>query len=51
MGEKQNVMSKTKENFLRLIDENRNIIYKVCFIYSDGVNSCDDLFQEVVINL
>jgi len=51
MGEKQNLMSNTKENFLSLVDENRNIIYKVCFIYSDGVNSCDDLFQEVIINL
>ena len=44
-------MSKTKQDFLNLIDDNRNIIYKVCFIYSDSVNSHEDLFQEVVINL
>ena len=44
-------MSNTKQDFLNLIDDNRNIIYKVCFIYSDSVNSHEDLFQEVVINL
>ena len=44
-------MSNTKRDFLNLIDDNRNIIYKVCFIYSDSVNSHEDLFQEVVINL
>ena len=44
-------MSNTKEEFLSLIDDNRNIIYKVCFVYSDCVNTHEDLFQEVVINL
>ena len=44
-------MSNTKQDFLNLIDDNRNIIYKVCFIYSDSVNTHEDLFQEVVINL
>ena len=44
-------MSNTKQDILNLIDDNRNIIYKVCFIYSDSVNSHEDLFQEVVINL
>ncbi len=44
-------MSNTKEEFLSLIDDNRNIIYKVCFVYSDSVNTHEDLFQEVLINL
>ncbi len=44
-------MSKNKEDFLRLLEQNKNIIYKICFVYSTNHHSHEDLFQEVVINL
>jgi len=57
MGEKQNNMSSKnldllrKQEFLDLLDDNKNIIYKVSFIYSNTLHTQDDLFQEVIINL
>ena len=51
MGEKQNIMGNYEQEFISYINENRNIIYKICFLYSNKFQSHDDLFQEVVINL
>lgn len=51
MGEKQNKMGNYEQEFISYINENRNIIYKICFLYSNKFQSQDDLFQEVVINL
>ena len=57
MGEKQNNMSKKESNlsqqndFLKMLNENKNIIYKVSFIYSNNLHTQDDLFQEVIANL
>lgn len=51
MGEKQNIMGNYEQEFISYINENRNIIYKICFLYSNKSQSHDDLFQEVVINL
>lgn len=39
------------EEFLEFINSNKNIIYKVCLVYSNHHTSRDDLFQEVVLNL
>lgn len=41
----------TKEEFLILLEQNRNIIYKICYVYSTDLQPQEDLFQEVVINL
>lgn len=51
MGEKQKEMNNYEQEFISFINENRNIIYKICFLYSNKLQSHDDLFQEVVINL
>lgn len=42
---------KREQEFIGFIEENKNIIYKICFLYSDETQSHEDLFQEVVINL
>jgi RNA polymerase sigma-70 factor (ECF subfamily) len=44
-------MGNYEQEFISYINENRNIIYKICFLYSNKFQSHDDLFQEVVINL
>ncbi|NCB19859.1 MAG: sigma-70 family RNA polymerase sigma factor [Bacteroidia bacterium] len=41
----------TKEEFLILLEQSRNIIYKICYVYSTDLHPQEDLFQEVVINL
>ncbi len=51
MGEKQFKMGNYEQEFINYINENRNIIYKICFLYSNKFQTHDDLFQEVVINL
>ena len=51
MGEKQKEMNNYEQGFINFINENRNIIYKICFLYSNKLQSHDDLYQEVIINL
>lgn len=51
MGGKQFKMGNYEQEFINYINENRNIIYKICFLYSNKFQTHDDLFQEVVINL
>ncbi len=44
----------TKEvehNFVKLLEENQNIIHKVCRIYTNNYNAHNDLFQEITIQL
>ncbi len=40
-----------EQRFLRLIDENRSIIYKVCYLYAKDEEHLKDLYQEMLINL
>ncbi|EKN09297.1 sigma-70 family RNA polymerase sigma factor [Parabacteroides goldsteinii] len=47
-------MKEGKENeqaFLTLIQENRRLIYKVCYLYAIDEEHLKDLHQEVLINL
>ncbi|MFP2996673.1 sigma-70 family RNA polymerase sigma factor [Spongiivirga sp. MCCC 1A20706] len=44
----------TKEvehSFVKLLEENQNIIHKVCRIYTNNYNAHNDLFQEITIQL
>jgi len=42
---------KLETDFLRIIQENNRIIYKVTSFYTDQITTIEDLFQEVVLNL
>lgn len=37
--------------FLKVVEENQGIIYKVCNIYRDRKEDQEDLFQEIVLQL
>lgn len=42
----------TKEtNFLKLLGENKGILFKICKIYEDNPDDRDDLLQEMVLQL
>ena len=43
--------SDKEHRFLNLIDSHKNIVAKVCYLYSSGAAHFDDLYQEVLINL
>jgi RNA polymerase sigma-70 factor (ECF subfamily) len=40
-----------KQQFVQLIEQNKALIYKFCYMYANEIDTPDDLFQEVVINL
>lgn len=40
-----------EKEFVALVEEHKQIIYKVCYMYASGANHLNDLYQEVVINL
>ena len=40
-----------KAEFVKLVDENKGIIYKVCRTYCAQISERDDLAQEIVYNL
>jgi RNA polymerase sigma-70 factor, ECF subfamily len=44
-------MDDQKKQFVNLIEQNRALIYKFCYMYANETETPDDLFQEVVINL
>lgn len=37
--------------FITLVEDNKRIIYKVCYVYAADKDGLNDLYQEVVINL
>lgn len=37
--------------FLKIVDKNQGIIYKVCKMYRDSKEDQEDLFQEIVLQL
>lgn len=40
-----------EKEFIALVEEHKQLIYKVCYIYSTDADNLNDLYQEVVINL
>ena len=40
-----------QNNFLKIVGENQDIIYKVCKMYRDSKEDQEDLFQEIVLQL
>ena len=40
-----------EREFISLVEEYKQVIYKVCYIYSTSEENLNDLYQEVVINL
>lgn len=44
-------MNEQEQMFLSLIEQHKQIIYKVCFMYASDGETIDDLFQEVTLNL
>ncbi len=40
-----------EKEFLEMITAQQRTIYKVCYIYANGQDDLNDLFQEVVLNL
>ncbi|NER17716.1 RNA polymerase sigma factor [Spongiivirga citrea] len=45
-------MTKEDEHsFVKLLEENQNIIHKVCRIYTNNYSAHNDLFQEITIQL
>ncbi|WP_455672287.1 RNA polymerase sigma factor [Phocaeicola sp.] len=40
-----------EKQFIAFIEEYRQVIYKVCYIYATDADNLSDLYQEVVINL
>ncbi len=44
-------MDDQKQYFVELIEQNKSIIFKFCYMYSTEKDTPEDLFQEVLINL
>lgn len=44
-------MDTIKTDFERMVQEHKNTIYTVCFMFSNDSDEVNDLFQEVLINL
>ena len=40
-----------EQQFLSIIEENRQQIYKVCYMYASDDDHFNDLYQEVLINI
>ncbi len=40
-----------QENFVALLEENQNIVHKICRLYTNDRDHHNDLFQEVTIQL
>ena len=45
------IMTDKESRFRRIIHENRDTIYAVCYMFSMDADEVDDLFQDVLINL
>ena len=40
-----------EKEFLEMVDSQKRVIYKVCYIYAKDRDDLNDLFQETVLNL
>ena len=48
----ENMETKNLEKeFLEMVETQKRVIYKVCYIYAKDQNDLNDLFQETVLNL
>jgi RNA polymerase sigma-70 factor (ECF subfamily) len=45
------VSKKLEEEFVKLLDENQNIVHKICRLYTNDQHAHNDLFQEVTVQL
>lgn len=45
------IASEKEKEFLAVTDQYKEVIAKVCYLYSNAYTSFDDLYQEVLINL
>jgi len=45
------VTKEDEHSFVKLLEENQNIIHKVCRIYTNNYSAHNDLFQEITIQL
>ncbi|MDV6170389.1 sigma-70 family RNA polymerase sigma factor [Flavobacterium sp. DG1-102-2] len=43
--------SELERSFVKQLQENQNLIHKICRIYTDGEDAHKDLFQEITIQL
>lgn len=41
----------TEEQFVTLLEENQNIVHKICRLYTNNRDQHNDLFQEITIQL
>lgn len=44
-------MKSIEDEFTMMVNQNRKVIYKVCYFYSKNIDEVNDLFQETLINL
>ena len=42
---------KTEHNFVQLLEQNQNIVHKICRLYTNDQDAHNDLFQEITIQL
>jgi RNA polymerase sigma-70 factor (ECF subfamily) len=47
----KNNQAELEHDFIRMIQENERIIYKICSFYTSELSPIEDLYQEVVLNL
>ena len=40
-----------EQEFLNMIEAQKRVIYKVCYMYAKDQDDLNDLFQEVVLNM
>ena len=45
------IKSEKEQQFMSIIEENRQLIYKVCYMYATDDDHFNDLYQEVLIHI
>ncbi len=44
-------MNEQEQSFLKLVEQHKKFIYKICFMYASDDETVSDLFQDVALNL
>lgn len=44
-------MKDIEKEFIDIVEQNQRLIYKVCYIYTDNINTLNDLYQDIMLNL
>ncbi|MDE6572234.1 MAG: sigma-70 family RNA polymerase sigma factor, partial [Duncaniella sp.] len=47
----QEAIRNKETRFMAILDDNRRLIYKVCYMYADDSEHFNDLYQEVLANI